>query len=32
MASETASVSTKDLDNFTDGAGLLFVDRHVVKE
>jgi uncharacterized protein (TIGR02118 family) len=31
MASETASVSTKDLENFTDGFGLLFVDRHVVK-
>jgi hypothetical protein len=31
MASETAKVSTKDLENFTDGFGLLFVDRHVVK-
>jgi uncharacterized protein (TIGR02118 family) len=31
MAGETATVSTKDLENFTDGSGLLFVDRHVVK-
>jgi uncharacterized protein (TIGR02118 family) len=31
MASETASVSTKDLDNFTDGYGLLFIDRQIVK-
>lgn len=31
MATETAATSTKDLSNFTDGFGLLFVDRHVVK-
>jgi uncharacterized protein (TIGR02118 family) len=31
MATETAAASTKDLSNFTDGFGLLFVDRHVVK-
>jgi uncharacterized protein (TIGR02118 family) len=31
MASETAEVSTKDLSNFTEGFGLLFVEEHVVK-
>jgi uncharacterized protein (TIGR02118 family) len=31
MASETAEVSTKDLSNFTDGFGLLFIEEHVVK-
>ena len=31
MASDTAAVSTQDLANFTDGFGLLFVDRHIVK-
>lgn len=31
LSSETASVSSKDLENFTDGYGPLFVDRHVVK-
>lgn len=31
MASEAAATSTKDLENFTDAFGLLFVDRHVVK-
>jgi uncharacterized protein (TIGR02118 family) len=31
MASETADVSTKDLANFTDGFGLLFVEEHIVK-
>jgi uncharacterized protein (TIGR02118 family) len=31
MASDTADVSTKDLSNFTDGFGLLFVEEHVVK-
>ncbi len=31
MAGETAAVSTKDLENFTDGFGLLFVERHIVK-
>jgi hypothetical protein len=31
MSSETADVSTKDLSNFTDGFGLLFVEEHVVK-
>jgi uncharacterized protein (TIGR02118 family) len=31
MASDTADVSTKDLSNFTDGFGLLFVEEHIVK-
>jgi uncharacterized protein (TIGR02118 family) len=31
MASETAGVSTRDLENFTSGFGLLFVDEHAVK-
>jgi uncharacterized protein (TIGR02118 family) len=31
MASETAKVSTKDLSNFTDGSGLLFIEEHLVK-
>ena len=31
MASEASATSTKDLENFTDAFGLLFVDRLVVK-
>ena len=31
MATEAAKRSTKDLANFTDGFGLLFIEEHVVK-